>query len=239
MDKPEVEEPLQGRSLKKMIGTFLAFVVCNAGVVLLYVAYSWENNSTHQAQRCANNLRMIVQAAIQYSNEHRFFPHMTRLASPNTEEQVSDALRTLVVMGYLEHPELFHCSAFHDGHALHLESENPRLWDWSQSTNSNPSGLPIHNSSNLSVHHNKELSYTYLRRKVNSSSARSDTMILADKAIVTHINYRGLPTHGIRIAYGDGHVRATRRPDEELLNKMWQRLHMPSDGPPKPPHKKR
>lgn len=184
--------------------------------------------------------------AILYSNEHRFFPHMMALAQPNSEEQVSDVFRTLVYMGYLENPKILHCSAYDDDGPTSFDVyKGPEHWDWGQSANSKPGGLPIHNSSKVNVFQNRELSYTYLRRKVNSSSARSDTMIMADKSIlVTHRDYRGLINEGVNIAYGDGHIDFSRSNEEDLMRRLAARLHMKdlavkALAPPKPRRKRR
>ncbi|MDF1661188.1 MAG: hypothetical protein P1V97_05425 [Planctomycetota bacterium] len=239
MDDREYSEEASGKRPLGMIVLLLIVVVaCLTGATVFFVVSARANLEKRENLRCANNLALIVKAAIVYSNEHRFFPHMTALAKQNTKEQVSDAFRTLIYMGYLESPEVFCCPSSKAESPPSFElGQNPKLWDWSQSANSKVGGLPIHNSSKVSLFKNKELSYTYLKRKVYAPSARSDTMIFADKSTRAHQSKRrDFDGPGFHVAYGEGHVILEPIKKEINVTRARMRLYMEGGDPPRLPH---
>ncbi|MDF1662143.1 MAG: hypothetical protein P1V97_10245 [Planctomycetota bacterium] len=135
--------------------------------------------------RCANNLRGIGLGLIQYSNENRFFPHMKALKTPNDEKDVSNAYRTLIYFKYIDEAKVFRCPANRTpivklGKAV---LENPKFFRWGQSKAAKTSEKPIFSKVDPGVFQNSHLDYTYLRKNLNSSRARSDTIIAADKAL--------------------------------------------------------
>lgn len=64
--------------------------------------------------QCRNNLGQIAMAALQYADDHRFFPHFTqisRLDGDHTSDTSARAMRVLVAKGYLDDPSVFICPA--------------------------------------------------------------------------------------------------------------------------------
>lgn len=158
---------------------------------------------------------------------------MSAFKTPHKEEDVSDAFRTLVFMGYLEGPEVFYCPASEDEKPPVLSpGQNPKFWDWSQTDNTNSELPPIQSSSKVPVFNNRELSYTYLKRKLNGGSMRSDTPVFADKATVDHsANSHSNHAHGFHVAYADGHVRFEETKNEAVMTRLSARLHLGSYDP--------
>lgn len=183
-----------------------------------------ENQAKSQKQKCASHLRGINQAMILYANDNRFFPHMTSWAKENNEKQVSDVYRTLIQQVYCDNAELFVCPGSDDRYIEPSQRilENPETWNWKRKPHTaKPACL---DSSRLDVMKNSELSYTYRGRRLNRKSARSDTMITADKAQKGDYENEGCHYDGYNIGYADGHVEFVKESDERLIERARQYL---------------
>ncbi|MDF1662152.1 MAG: prepilin-type N-terminal cleavage/methylation domain-containing protein [Planctomycetota bacterium] len=199
-------------------------------------------------QKCANNLRGIALGLIQYSNENSFFPHMQSLESPNLTTDVAKVYRTLIHLKYVDSPEIYICPDSED-FPIELDDtviNNPKQFQWKSPTASGSNLAPIFAPPDPDIFTDAnflQLSYTYLRRSVKSSSARSDTMIAADKAVKEDFDAADTGTQffgpvgnhsdGFNIMYGDGHVDYAKTSEEAIMTRMTQRLHMGTVDPTK------
>ena len=193
-------------------------------------------------KECANNLRRIGVGLIQYSNENSFFPHMQSLATPNLATDVAKVYRTLIYFKYIDNADVYICPSSED-FSIPLDdavTNNPQQFQWKSAFASGSDQKPIFAPPDPDIFTDADflqLSYTYLRRKVNSSSARSDTVIGADKAVKEDFDAAdtgtgtatgpvGNHTDGFNILYGDGHVDYSKTSEEQIMTRMNQRLHM-------------
>ncbi|MDF1666691.1 MAG: DUF1559 domain-containing protein [Planctomycetota bacterium] len=173
--------------------------------------------------KCANNLKGVGIAMINYSNDYHYFPHMTGKKEGHTNEQISDVYRTLIQQKYCETAEPFSCHGSGDAHLQRSQKtlDNPTLWDWKGKVNSaEPACL---NSSKVDVLQNNELSYTYRRKRLHKDQARSDTILTADKARKDSQN-EGCHYDGYNIGYADGHVEFANERETMLIERLRKRL---------------
>ena len=209
-------------------------VITTALLVALFVPIQTRRYSRCGKSKCSNNLKGIAIAMILYSNDHRYFPHVGSRAGENSPEDISTVYRKLVRRKYMDNTEAYICPSSEDFFIQPSNEvvDNPGLWSWSDVNNA---------AEAPSVERNSELSYTYLKRRRSAASARSDTMLAADKALRGNTNVcdsGGLPsttsaayttvgnhTDGFNIAWADGHVTFVPTAEtglmEELVDRMW------------------
>lgn len=225
----------------------LLVVIAIIGILASFLAPALQNGkkSALKAQ-CANNLRGIGTALILYSNDYRFFPHMQALNTENSEADVSSVYRSLVYFKYIDNTQAYICPSSEDFHVEQSDAvvDNPKLWTWEGGQASGTKPI-LDKNGDPGVMQNSELSYTYLRRKVNASSARSDTMLAADKAVSENQGFSGVNNQststdgdtvgnhddGFNILYADGHVDFVVTAETGKMNRMVARLHMGSFDP--------
>ncbi|MDF1662153.1 MAG: type II secretion system protein [Planctomycetota bacterium] len=227
----------------------LLVVIAIIGILATFLAPSLLSaKEKANKQKCANNLRGIALGLIQYSNENRFFPHMQPLATPNLPTDVAKVFRTLIYFKYIDNAEVYICPSSED-FPIQVDdavTNNPKQFQWNSAAASGSNQKPIFAPPDPDITDANflQLSYTYLRRKVNSSSARSDTIIGADKAVKedfdaadtgtgTAAGPTGNHTDGFNIMYGDGHVDYAKTSEEAIMTRMTQRLHMGTFDPTK------
>jgi prepilin-type N-terminal cleavage/methylation domain-containing protein len=141
--------------------------------------------------KCANNLRQIALAVVQYGDDKRFLPHLekTRVVDGDfTSNAGTKAHRTVVWYGYHDNPEGFICPSSVDLFVPIQDSnirENMRLWMW---TNPTPGGLgdnkipPWRNGADPNLNVVEELSFGYTRRGYNRNVA-STKILGADRGV--------------------------------------------------------
>lgn len=170
---------------RRFLFTVIIFLGIGAGSLAMFEATQTYALGKGTKARCANNLRGIGLGLIQYSNENRFFPHMKNLATPNDEKDVSKVYRTLIYFKYIDEPKAFRCPSNKTPYVKPGKAvlNNPKLFRWGSAKPGKNAKKPIFTKVDPGVFQNSQLDYTYLRKKVNSSSARSDTIIAADKAL--------------------------------------------------------
>jgi hypothetical protein len=96
--------------------------------------------SSHRA-KCSNNLRQLALGAIQYADDHKFFPHLGPRAQldnggstlPTGNDVSPRVLRSLVWFNYIDNGELFSCPASTD-RAQGQVIPSPKTFGWGGST---------------------------------------------------------------------------------------------------------
>jgi len=132
--------------------------------------------------KCANNLRQLGLANIQYGDDKRFFPHVGTRQSIDGDEQTNETslkIRAMVYGGYHDNPEGFICPSSYDiFNQINDDQviENPKFWGWNQvycanATDfrqwnplnpANPGGDPVFDQ-------NLECSFSWTRRDMNNN----------------------------------------------------------------------
>lgn len=139
---------------------------------------------------CADRLRRLASAAIQYADERRFFPKIAPHRVLDGGIETADAprkVRALLWYGYHDDPRAWVCPASDDEAepAATAARLDPRAWRWAGAVGS-PSGTsgPIAEAdgdpSLLATH---ELSYGWQRRTLTSGGAMSGDTIAGDRAV--------------------------------------------------------
>lgn len=227
----------------------LLVVIAIIGILATFLAPSLLSaKEKANKQKCANNLKGVAIGMILYSNDYRFFPHMVGLADPNQPTDVSTVYRTLVYFKYIDNTEAYICPSSEDFFQQPPNEvvDNPKLFNWGGAAGANTQ-KPIISKGDPSVEANPELSYTYIRRKQNAASARSDTLICADKAVRENINVSdsgsgvstassdgnttvGNHTDGFNIGYADGHVTFVPTAETGVMQRLNTRAWVYSTG---------
>lgn len=213
----EDSEPSGKKKGKGLIGGFLSSVL----------------GAKEKAKRtkCANQLRGVGIAMIMYSNDYRFYPHMKPLREENKSTDVSKIFQTLVFFKYLDDPSAFVCPSSPD-RALLLSDDvinNPKLFQWKNAPTKGRPKKPVLSGPGPDIYKDKDfhqLSYTCYRKRINSSSARSDTIIAADR----------FPHHwdgsnwGYNVVYADGHVSFVSLDNTAEISRLQRFLHLARPG---------
>ncbi|MBL4849695.1 MAG: DUF1559 domain-containing protein [Planctomycetes bacterium] len=139
--------------------------------------------------KCANNLRQIGLAIVQYGDDKRYLPHVkpTRELDGGIESNHSAVkIRALIFYGYHDNPEGFVCPSSDDSALVVSDEEvrdNMRKWHWGRATNPNPRTAPwLDSASDPKGSESRELSYGLTRRGYNRNVS-STKMISADRAV--------------------------------------------------------
>ncbi len=108
------------------IGLLVVIVALVAG----YAAFARERGRAKKEHVvCASNLQKIGLAAMQYADDKRFFPHLTKLSQldgDHTSDTSALAMNLLVKFNYLSDPSVFVCPGSRD-HAPALAPERVAL----------------------------------------------------------------------------------------------------------------
>ncbi|MEZ0230280.1 MAG: hypothetical protein ACAI25_16780 [Planctomycetota bacterium] len=140
------------------------------------------------AEACENNLRQIGMAALQYSDDKRFLPHIAALGSLDggyRSNTASRALRSLVHFAYIDDPDVFVCPASPDAASpvQPAAMADPRTFRWSSGDGAPlPSPIVAADVSDRPLNFATEISYGWARR-VLTTNARFDTFVAADKSM--------------------------------------------------------
>lgn len=232
------EEPSEGQGA----GVRLAPVLMVLGACLflccllsfLWPAFVRPGRRVSTRMACARNLKALAFASLMYASEHRYLPHMAGANEAQSNEQVSDAFRTLYYYQYIDTTEVFLCPSSEDFEIKPSDKvlENPKKWDWKGELALNWKKAPVQRSSKMDVFMNLQLSYTMARKRINESTARSDTMILADKSLRDEPDSAtGNHNEGFNVAFVDGHIEFFSRDETAVMKRLFVDLGVESFKP--------
>ncbi|MBL4845901.1 MAG: prepilin-type N-terminal cleavage/methylation domain-containing protein [Planctomycetes bacterium] len=145
--------------------------------------------------KCANNLRQIGLAAIQYGDDKRFMPHFNRTRTLDADMSGQDctvSARAMVWYGYHDNPEGFICPSSDDLHVAISDGnilDNMRLWGWngnwgagSVARNTTPPWRDAFAGGDETLAQTGEFSFAYTRRGYNRNVS-SVKIIGADRGM--------------------------------------------------------
>jgi prepilin-type processing-associated H-X9-DG protein len=149
------EEKPRGGVLRLVIGIALialALVVGSGFFVVGLTSAALARARLRAARtKCANNLKQISLGAIQYADDHRFFPHLGPISQldnggstiPTGNDVSPRVVRSLVWFNYLDEAGVFVCPASNDrAAAVGIPSPKTFGWGGSATTGGNPLLVP-------------------------------------------------------------------------------------------------
>jgi prepilin-type N-terminal cleavage/methylation domain-containing protein len=140
--------------------------------------------------KCLNNLKQIGLAAIQYSDDKRFFPHINKITAQDsgyTGTTAAQCIRSLTYFNYLDNPESYICPSGIDypNPLTATQKGDIRTWGWTQGTPETATAIPIvtvgTGDVSLSTASMQSLSYGWTCRGYTSNSISSN-LLSGDKA---------------------------------------------------------
>lgn len=192
------------------------------GVILflLSIAGLWlpvaleANSEAANRVKCANNLRQLGLAAIQYGDDKRFLPHHNRILTADGDHSTNHTpkvIRALLWYGYHDDPAGWICPSS-DDQSLRVDKEvreNMRKWGWNRKHGKALAvRSPFVHGTDPALNKTTELSYAY-RRKACNSNVRSTAVLAADRAARDGKGgvMRGNHAAGWNVLFADGTVR--------------------------------
>ena len=179
--------PLKRRAGLTLLEAIILLVGLACGFCLLSPALLHDPHRRSSRVKCANNLRQLALAAIQYADDNRFFPHVGPLRAvdggPETDA-TPRTVRALVWSGYHDNPEGFICPSSYDLSLVMADAAktDTRRWFWGGEASSDPDVSPfVDGLPDPTLDATSELSYGWTRRGLNLN-ARSSTPLGADRA---------------------------------------------------------
>jgi hypothetical protein len=208
---PEEREP---PNPLRVLGCTLTFVIALGLTGAFVYALIRRAHAGAKATQCANNLRQVSLAAIEYSSDKRFLPHVGRIREYDGDastDHASRAMAALFYYGYSERPEILICPIAGSEQAyLGRFPRDSRDWTWSGQPNPTPELSPIVAPDlGPTLEDSIELSFSWSRRGLNTGMS-SITILAGDKGASDH----GLGP-GRNLSQGDATVRYVKEDDPE------------------------
>ncbi|MDF1667513.1 MAG: hypothetical protein P1V97_37590 [Planctomycetota bacterium] len=215
-------------------GLLIIFVLCIVGLFVSFLLPAQlGGRPVVNKVACANNLRILGMAAMMYSADYHRFPHMTDADKAHSEENIPDVFRTLMQGQYLTDPTLFVCYSSSSEFPLPdnpgPRPKDPKTWNWQGPAA--PSAWAVKTPGKISVFEHQHLSYTY-RKRMLDSSARSDSMLAADKVDRAPKAWVGNHEYGYNTLFADGHVRFAETDNKVLMERLYYELRMKTNQNP-------
>jgi prepilin-type N-terminal cleavage/methylation domain-containing protein len=142
--------------------------------------------------KCGNNLKQMGMAAVQYSDDKRFFPHKAKINTLEqggyTQDWGSRCLRALVFYNYNDNPETFICASSQDQFKPLEPAAKQDIRNFCWTGGSAPTNLqesPIYGTAagDAGIDKMLDLSYGWTKRGLTTNTASSN-MLCGDKARV-------------------------------------------------------
>jgi prepilin-type processing-associated H-X9-DG protein len=162
---------------------FAISIVLLTGLVQLRAHSVFAQQMSAKA-RCARQLKGLGSAAILYSNDYRYFPHMVGPKVEHNPADVSKVFRSLLALKYIDSHESFLCPANHKTPMKLDQSvlEKPKQFKWGQKSSSGNMKSPILDGQiDPSVFKNSQLDYSYRLKILAWNAAKSTTILMSDK----------------------------------------------------------
>ncbi|HBP17182.1 MAG TPA: hypothetical protein DEA08_05215 [Planctomycetes bacterium] len=160
-------------------------------VTLLLPSFHYHGHYKANKTKCMSNQRQLALAAIQYSDDKRYFPHvgpLRQLSGDASSNHAPKVVRSLYWYGYHDNPEGAICPSSID---VYVPIQNKavrddlRLWNWSTSKEpGDKERSPLEHGFDPSLLQTEELSYGWTRKGMNSN-VRSTAVLLADRGVRT------------------------------------------------------
>jgi type II secretory pathway pseudopilin PulG len=136
--------------------------------------------------KCANNLRQLGLASLQYSDDKRFFPHVGPIQTLDGGADTNSSTkktRTVLFYGYHDNPEGFICPSSFDMYIPQKATFPAKSWFWQGAPNpTDGSFSPIADGApDPNLKDTDELSYGWTRKGMNTN-VRSTALLMADRA---------------------------------------------------------
>jgi hypothetical protein len=173
----------------------------------LMPSFLMHGHTKAESTRCANNLKQIGLAAIQYSDDKRFFPHIAprdQLDGGYTSNTAARVFRALVFYNYDDNPESFVCPSSPDQFVPLTQAAKTDLhafrWDGAEAaavSSASPLAPWGEDAHDKPLTQMTDLSYGWTRRSLSSNSP-STSLLAADKA--------RLPEDGEKVAIAKVHA---------------------------------
>ena len=140
--------------------------------------------------KCSNNLRQLGLAAINYSSDKRFFPHIGPILTVDGGFQTNQTpviVRAMLWYNYTDNPEGLICPSSYDLYIPISDGEvkgNLKKWQWNGAHGTgDPTTSPfLDNTGDPSLQQCTELSFGWTRKGMNAN-VRSTAIMGADRAI--------------------------------------------------------
>lgn len=195
----------------------LLFVLLGGGWLLAATAVNGLRRAGAPT-KCANTLRQLGLAAIQYADDQRFFPHVGPLKELDggvDSNATTKIVRSLVWYGYHDNPEGFVCPQSYDLYVPITDDvvkANLRLWFWGGAQRGDLDASPfVDGLADPVLDDTDELSFGWTRRGMNSN-VRSTAQLAADRAQAvpdpesTRPGLQGNHGEGANVLQADGTV---------------------------------
>lgn len=213
----------------------LADAAATSGLVLLALGFLVPVRALCQDKKdgkgsCANNMKQLALAAIQYADDKRFFPHIAKVkdldnggdTTPKGNSVPPRTFRALMFFNYIDNPDCFECPAADDeAKKLGKEAkEDIRAFGWMGSVNADKTSSPLVKpmKEDADADALTDLSYGYTLRGL-TINARSDAPLAADRARRAgprkNQKIPGNHKKGYTVAHVDGHTTFVNATDEE------------------------
>lgn len=178
---------MRGRGGFSLLEATIVFVVLTGLWLVLLPAVAGERLGLSGRVKCGDNLRQLGLAAIQYSDDQRFYPHVRRLRELDGDMDTPDTprkMRLLFDLGYHDRPEVLLCPSSDDRAAPLSEAArlDPDRWSWSggEAPPREPVGAPSAGR-DPTLLETTELSFGWSRRTI-ANNTKGISPLAADRA---------------------------------------------------------
>ena len=216
-------------------------LVAGSVVVLMTPELLETSREAPLIRKCRWRLSHIGSAAILYSTDYAYFPHMTAHDKENGSKEVSAVYRVFIFHKYLGSSDTFACGS---GESFIRSSESvlddPRKWTWGPAKSrpvtkrAKKPVLSVRDEPELSS--NDELSYTWRKKVLKAADATADDLLAAHKCwpnpdkleprYLISLSSPRQPSHedAISVVFADGRVEVaaldsplSKRVQDELV----------------------